>query len=109
MKPEVLNGIDVFLHHPEVYKNKRLGVVTNNAALTAKGKPTRVALLEAGFNVVGLFSPEHSITGTGADGVAQDNDLDELTGLQVTSLYGTILKPSHQYLEGIDLMLFDIP
>lgn len=105
----VLNGIDVFLHHSEIYKNKRLALVTNNAAITSQDKLNRVALLEAGFNVVHLFSPEHGIRRTGADGVAQENDLDELTGLPVTSLYGSRLKPTRRDLEGIDLMLFDIP
>lgn len=109
MESDVLNGIDVFLHHPEVYRNKRLALVTNNAAVTSTGKLNRLALLEAGFNVVCLFSPEHGINRTGADGVAQDNDSDKLTKLPVTSLYGSRLKPSHQDLEGIDLMLIDIP
>ena len=109
MKAEVLNGIDVFLDHPEVYKNKRLALVTNDAAVTSNGKLNRVALIEAGFNVVRQFSPEHGINRTGADGVAQANDLDELTGLPVTSLYGSRRKPSRQDLDGIDLVLFDIP
>ncbi|NEU06907.1 DUF1343 domain-containing protein [Flavihumibacter sp. R14] len=109
MKPDFLNGIDTFLHYRQAYGNKRLALVTNNAAITAKGQLSRVALLAAGFNVVRLFSPEHGIHRTGADGVAQDNDLDEITGLPVTSLYGSGLKPSRQDLEGIDLMLFDIP
>ena len=109
MKPDILNGIDVFLQHSEVHRNQRLALVTNNAAITSGGKLNRVALLEEGFNVVRLFSPEHGINRTGGDGVAQVNDLDKLTGLQVTSLYGSRLKPSLRDLEGIDLLLFDIP
>lgn len=109
MMPHVQNGIDVFLRHPELYKNQRLALVTNNAALTSKSQLNRIALLAAGFNVVRLFSPEHGINRAGADGEAQDNGFDELTGLPVRSLYGSTLKPPRQDLEGIELVLFDIP
>lgn len=109
MQHTISYGIDVFLNRVPEYKNKRLALVTNNAAITAKGILSRKALLDTGFNLVHLYSPEHGINRAGEDGAAQEDELDEITGLPVTSLYGSRLKPSRQQLQDVDLLLFDIP
>jgi uncharacterized protein YbbC (DUF1343 family) len=109
MQHQLKYGIDVILDQAGRYKNKRLALVTNNAATTSTGILSRIALLDAGFNIVHLFSPEHGINRAGADGVAQQNSLDELTGLPVTSLYGSRLAPAPQEMQGLDMLLFDIP
>ena len=109
MQYPIKYGIDVILSRSRLYKNKRLALVTNNAATTSTGILSRVALLDAGFNIVHLFSPEHGINREGADGIAQQNSRDKSTALPVTSLYGSQLAPSRQQLEGIDMVLFDIP
>ncbi len=102
-------GIDVLLAQPPLWKSKRIGLVTNHAATTNRFLPSRVALLQAGFNVVKLFSPEHGLDTTGADGHAMHNTIDQLTRLPVISLYGDKLGPSQADLSDIDVMLFDIP
>ncbi|MEQ1797954.1 MAG: DUF1343 domain-containing protein [Lacibacter sp.] len=102
-------GIDVFLQQPNVFKNKRIALVTNNAATTISGELSRVALVKSGFNLVTLFSPEHGIATTGDDGVFQQNITDPVTGLPVISLYADKLAPSKEDLQNIDLVLFDIP
>ena len=56
-----------------------------------------------------LFSPEHGLDTTGADGHAMTNSMDVLTRLPVVSLYGDKLAPSRSDLDDIDLVLFDIP
>lgn len=109
MQPFVKYGIDLFLDRFGEHKHKRLALVTNNAAVTSTGILSRVALLNSGFNIVHLFSPEHGINRAGADGVAQHDGRDEITGLTVTSLYGSQLSPSRRQLDGIDMVLFDIP
>ena len=109
MQQLIRYGIDVLLDLPELYRKKRLGLVTNDAATTSYGILSRIALINAGFNVVHLFSPEHGINRTGADGAAQQNGRDLATGLPVTSLYGLRLAPDQKDLEEIDLVLFDIP
>jgi len=109
MRAPLKYGIDLLLDNAAVYKNKRLALVTNNAATTSAGVQSREALLRKGFNVLRLFSPEHGLNREGADGAAQNDSLDELTGLPVKSLYGARLRPSPEDLEGIDLILFDIP
>lgn len=105
----VLFGIDVFLQQSTAYKSLQLGLVTNDAAVTANGTLNRVALLQHGFNITKLFSPEHGISRTGADGVAQYNHTDVLTQLPVISLYGNKLAPDIADFSDIDAVVFDVP
>ncbi len=102
-------GIDILLQQTPVWKTASIGLVTNHAATTNTLQPSRKALLDAGFNIVVLFSPEHGLDVTGADGQAMKDGTDALTGLPVISLYGSKLAPSREDLAGIDLLLFDIP
>ncbi|NLR77330.1 exo-beta-N-acetylmuramidase NamZ domain-containing protein [Chitinophaga eiseniae] len=105
----LLFGVDVLLAQQPPWKSKRIALVTNHAATTRQFTPSRAALLQQGFNIVELFSPEHGLDTTGADGHAIDNVTDPLTSLPVTSLYGDKLAPSQSDLADIDLVLFDIP
>lgn len=102
-------GIDSILQQAHIYKHKRIALVTNNAATTFSGELSRVALLNSGFNLVKLFSPEHGITTAGEDGAYQQNITDSVTGLPVISLYADKTAPSTEDLQNIDLVLFDIP
>ncbi len=109
MTQPVLPGINSFLSEAVLYKNKRLALVTNDAAKTTDGILSRVALLKNDFNLVKIFSPEHGITVAGADGAFQNNNTDRFTGLPVISLYGNHIFPTGQDLSDIDIVLFDIP
>lgn len=105
----ILFGVDVFCTQAAAYKNRRTALVTNNAATTANGTSSRLALLKAGFHIVKLFSPEHGLSARGDDGACQYNHTDELTGLPVISLYSDHLIPSAAELADVDMVLFDIP
>lgn len=102
-------GIDSLLQQASAYTGKRIAFVTNNAAVTPGKELSRVALLKAGFNIVKLFSPEHGIAVTGADGALQEDQMDTITSLPVISLYGNQLAPTAEQLQDADLVLFDIP
>jgi len=106
---QVVSGIDVFLQDPEVNKNSRFAIVTNNAAFTSDGILSRLALVEKGFNLIKIFSPEHGISVKGADGSYQKDSIDIKTALPIISLYGDRLMPSEEDLKDIDIVLFDIP
>src|SRR5690349_876104 len=108
MQQKLSFGIDHFLQQ-SFRKQKKIALVTNDAAKTSDGIKSRVALLGNGFNLVKLFSPEHGLTATGADGSFQENTIDKLTGLPVISLYGEHLAPTPEDLDDVDLVLFDIP
>lgn len=105
----VLMGIDRFIAGYEQQQDYRWGLVTNEVALTSTGKRSRKALLDAGFNLIRLFSPEHGLGATGADGERQQDGIDTLTGLPVISLYGDKMAPDVEDLVDIDVVLFDIP
>ena len=102
-------GIDILLQSTPSWKNKSIALLTNDAATTSLGEKSRKALLDKGFNIVKLFSPEHGIYIKGADGAKMDNEVDVITGLPVVSLYGEKFAPTENELEEIDLLLFDIP
>lgn len=102
-------GIDVFLSTRKNLVNKRIALASNIASVTSNGIPSRVALIENGFNVVKLFSPEHGLNAKGADGKYVANDIDELTKKPIISLYGDKLMPSKADLEDIDIVLIDLP
>jgi len=105
----VLFGIDSFLSKAAAYNNARFGLVTNHAALTSTGISGRVALLQAGFTVTQLFSPEHGLSVRGVDGAYQPDSIDQLTQLPITSLYGDHLIPTAADLAELDMVVFDIP
>jgi uncharacterized protein YbbC (DUF1343 family) len=106
---QAIPGIDVFLQDPEVNKNSRLAIVTNNAAFTSDRVLSRLALVEKGFDLVKIFSPEHGISVKGVDGSYQKDAIDIKTALTIISLYGDRLMPTEEDLKDIDIVLFDIP
>lgn len=105
----ILFGIDSFIKQTATFKKISFGLVTNNAATTSHGILSRTALLQAGFTISKLFSPEHGLTAKGEDGVYQSNSIDSLTQLPIISLYGDHLIPTAKDLADIDMVLFDIP
>jgi uncharacterized protein YbbC (DUF1343 family) len=102
-------GVDVILQNSPTWKLHRIGLVTNQAATTNALVPSRKALLDNGFNIVTLFSPEHGLMVDGPDGQPMPNGMDALTGLPVVSLYGQKLLPTASDLSNIDVLVFDIP
>lgn len=105
----IQSGIDHLLANPPSWKQQNIALVTNHAATTQTYQATRQALQQKGFNLVKLFSPEHGLDTTGADGHTMYDGMDELTQLPVISLYGSKLAPTASDLEDVDLVLFDIP
>ena len=106
---QVLPGIDVFLQDPGVNKNSKFAIITNNAAFTSDRILSRLALVNKGFGLVKIFSPEHGISVRGEDGVYQKDAVDIKTALPIISLYGDRLMPTEDDLKDIDIVLFDIP
>lgn len=102
-------GIDQLLIEDPSWKNLRIGLLTNDAAKTWDGTLTRKALLNNGYNLVQLFAPEHGIDTNGKDGAFMKDQIDPITNLPITSLYGKKFSPNAEDLQSIDLMLFDVP
>ncbi|MBP3944316.1 DUF1343 domain-containing protein [Sphingobacteriaceae bacterium WQ 2009] len=109
MNTTTLFGIDLLLTQAANYKNKRIGLVCNAASLTSLGTHTRVALQEAGFQIVRLFAPEHGFDSQGVDGAYIDDNIDALTQIPIVSLYSKKLAPSAADLADLDLVIVDLP
>lgn len=106
----VCYGIDQLLTAPDAVRG-RLGLVTNDSARLAADSALRgrVALQQAGFELVRLFSPEHGLAISAPDGAAVADGLDPLTRIPVVSLYGERMRPTRESLADLDGVLFDIP
>jgi len=88
-------------------KGKKIGIVANQTSFI-KNTHLVDSVHNAGFDVIKVFGPEHGFRGKAADGEHVDNDIDEKTGIQIVSLYGSNRKPLTKDMEGLDLMIFDI-
>jgi uncharacterized protein YbbC (DUF1343 family) len=103
-------GVDELIANvPAPLRSGRVGMVTSNVATTSSGQSSRLKVRNAGVNLVRLFSPEHGLAATAADGDKVDDHIDAETGLPVVSLYGQHLRPTPQSLADLDAILFDIP
>ncbi|MCF8451415.1 MAG: DUF1343 domain-containing protein [Taibaiella sp.] len=88
-------------------KGKRVGIIINQTS-EYKGTSLLDILLNHGVNVKKIFVPEHGFRGNADAGAHIANTTDSATGLPVISLYGSNKKPAKKYLEGIDVMIYDL-
>lgn len=94
-----------------LFKNKRVGLVTNQTGVTQDGARTLDVLRARGFNVALLLAPEHGIKGDVPAGTAVLDAVDEATGTNVISLYagGAHSKNIPTNLkERVDALFFDL-
>ncbi|MGH7532263.1 MAG: exo-beta-N-acetylmuramidase NamZ family protein [Gemmatimonadales bacterium] len=102
-------GVDVLLSDSlALVRGRRVGLVTNQAGIDAKGKGDVQRLRAAGIDVVALFSPEHGYRGSAAPGAAVASSVDRASGLPIYSLYGRTRVPTGQMLGGLDVVLVDL-
>jgi len=103
----VKTGLRVLLEQG-LYKDKAVGVITNHTGCGEGLRRNVDLMLEAGYRVQALFSPEHGIYGESEDGISVATMRDPKTGIPVYSLYGSDLYPGAEALSGLDVLLFDI-
>ena len=102
-------GIDVLLaDSAHLLRGRRVGLVTNQAGVDARGTSDVTRLRDAGVNLVALFSPEHGFRGRAAPGATVASTVDSATGLPIYSLYGRTTAPTPGMLQGVDLLLVDL-
>ena len=107
---KVKTGIDVLEgENFAPLEGKHVGLITNHTGLASDGRRTIDVLYRApGVRLVALFSPEHGLSGSVAEGAPVDSTRDAATGLPVYSLFGDVERPTGTMLEGIDALVFDI-
>jgi uncharacterized protein YbbC (DUF1343 family) len=102
-------GITVLLEDSaHLVRNRRTGLVTNQAGVDAEGVSNVVRLRSAAVDLVALFSPEHGFRGVADPGALVASSKDSATGLPIYSLYGRTSAPTPQMLQGIEVMLVDL-
>lgn len=106
---QVLNGLDTLvLDRFSKLKGRRVGLITNHTGLDRDGRRNIDLMIEAGVNVVALFSPEHGLAGR-EDHENIGHGRDAATGVTIWSLYaGKDRRPTEQMLSGIETLVFDI-
>jgi len=103
-------GIDVLLSDSlQLVRGRRVGLVTNQAGVDAQGISDVARLQAAGVRLVALFSPEHGFRGAGEPGATVASSIDSATGLPIYSLYGRSTAPTDAMLDGVELLLVDLP
>ena len=108
-------GIDRLLQHdlPEPLAAKlrrsRIGMLTNDLALTSQLTRGRASLADAGGSLDLLFGPEHGLDGRAREGELVSGGVDRVTGIPVRSLYGADVRPAPEDLSGLDVVLVDLP
>jgi uncharacterized protein YbbC (DUF1343 family) len=103
----VKTGIDLIGKYPSLFKEKRVGLITNPTGVNCDLKST-IDILSEETNLVALFSPEHGVRGDLQAGVKAEDYVDQVTGIKVYSLYGKAKKPTEEMMSQIDLLAFDI-
>lgn len=108
MEGHVLPGIDrIASGAARLPETARLAVLTNRAAQTIHGRWTGAVLLERGYDVAVLLTPEHGLAADAAAGAPIGHS--QLNDLPVLSLYGADMSPVDEAIGGIDALVVDLP
>ncbi|MBJ7881133.1 DUF1343 domain-containing protein [Gelidibacter salicanalis] len=112
--PAIITGANQTENYLKLLEGKKVGVVANQTSVIFKDASEEThthivdSLIAMNVNVTTVFAPEHGFRGTADAGEYIEDGVDEKTGLPVFSLYGKNRKPPAEFLENIDVMLFDV-
>ncbi len=108
-QPAVQTGLDRLSEYAQLFRHKRVGIITNHTAYTAGGEHIiDVFARMEGVTLTALFGPEHGIRGTAEAGAKVESERDPVQNLPIYSLYGETRKPTPDMLREVDVLVFDI-
>lgn len=103
-------GIEVLLaDSAHLVTGRRVGFVTNLAAVDSRGVSGITRLREAGVTIAALFGPEHGLDAQAKPGEKVASGVDSATRTPIYSLYGTTARPTPEMLQGIEVLVIDLP
>lgn len=108
--PQVQTGLDLLEEEPLWVRGRRVGLLANQAAVSAKLEPPWNLIRRLGGALVRIFAPEHGLFGLAQDMEAVPGTA--LDDLPVVSLYGTTaeqLKPAREMLEDLEVLVVALP
>ncbi len=106
-KSKVVLGIERLDEYLDLFKGKRVGLITNPTGIDHTFKSS-IDILREKVNLVALFSPEHGVRASIQAGQHLETYVDDETGITVYSLYGKTRHPSKEIMDNIDIMAIDI-
>lgn len=104
---EIILGAERTSVYFPLLKDKKIAIVANQTSLVGETHLVDT-LVQAGFDIKLVFSPEHGFRGTADAGEHVSDNVDKKTGLKLVSLYGGNKKPTPEQMQGVDLVIFDI-
>jgi len=109
----VLPGIDILLRDSlHLVKDRRIGLVTNQAGIDANGVRNLDRLVGEGLRVTAVFAPEHGLRGAIDVDVApqQRHEVDSATGTPVYLLHDGVRlhPPAAAMLQDVDILVVDL-
>ncbi|MCY0876956.1 MAG: DUF1343 domain-containing protein [Firmicutes bacterium] len=104
-------GIEELLtHRRDLLRGRRVGLVSNYGVTDAAFRPVIRLLADSGeWELAKLFGPEHGVRNCAKEGEKVGFSIDEATGIPAYSLYGDDKRPSLTMLEGLDVLVIDLP
>ena len=105
IRPNIRLGLELMLDG-NLYKDERLGIITNHTGLDSGLNQNIDVMLEKGYTILRVFAPEHGLYGDYPDGMSVPDSV--YGNLKVVSLFGERPAPIEEGLEGLDRLIFDI-
>jgi uncharacterized protein YbbC (DUF1343 family) len=100
-------GLDILRDDAfRAFKGKRVGIVCNQASVDSNFQHILTLLTECDIRAV--FGPQHGLFGTTQDNMIEW-DAAGKSGFREFSLYGEHRKPTPEMLEGLDVLVIDLP
>ncbi len=105
----VETGLDRVHEYSDLFRHKRLGIITNQTAYDRNDRFIVNKFLQMeDVEISALFGPEHGIRGSYAAGEKIDGADSVMNEIPVYSLYGRHLKPTPDMLSEVDVLVYDI-
>jgi len=103
-------GIEVLVDEQlDLIRGKKVGLITNPSAVTSELISSIDILANTdGVDLVALFGAEHGVRGAKEGKILQEGVPDPTTGIPVYSLYSDSYSPKTEWLEKLDVLIFDI-
>ncbi|MHB8064982.1 MAG: exo-beta-N-acetylmuramidase NamZ domain-containing protein, partial [Ruminiclostridium sp.] len=104
----ILNGIECVDKYDNLFKGKRIGLITSPSGIDYNFNST-ISILHKKYGLAAIFSPEHGVLGNAEAGALVDTYKDRYTGIPVYSLYRKDSKRlTEVMLSTVDIVVYDI-
>ncbi len=103
----IKTGADRIMEWLPMVEEKNIALLVNHTAVIDNTHLVDT-LIALDINIVRIFVPEHGFRGDADAGELIEDEIDPLTLIPISSLYGNMRKPSKDQLQNIDVVIFDI-